>query len=49
MGIMVFGVVGLLFIWFMYMWENKKCVREIVNWIEEDFVNEVILEEWCGD
>jgi hypothetical protein len=49
MGIMAFGAAGLLFIRFMYMWENKKRARDIANWTEEDFANEATSEERRGD
>jgi hypothetical protein len=43
------GICGLVFLRFMYQFENKKRAREIADWDEAQFAAEASSEERRGD
>lgn len=49
MGIMAFGICGLVFLKFMYKRENKARAATISTWEESDFAAEAMSEEKRGD
>lgn len=49
MGIMVFGICGLVFLKIMYLRENKERAREVATWDEADFAAEALSEQRRGD
>lgn len=46
---MASGALGLVFIRFMYKWENKKRSTEITQWDESDFAAESTSTDRRGD